>query len=478
MKNKSLLFLTVLLILYGCGSKPDNSMILDNIRENIESGNLITAVRLADSLKKSCPQNPELFFTADSLRQVAERIRIDFTVNEEQAINQIEKRIGTFSPEERASWEKKGWLEYKMIDGKKMYFKRAVSNLLLIREYYEDKGKWQRNIWNGPEMIFRLNHIKKVYNESGYKDEPVEPVTMEITYTISVHPDVIPAGEIIRCWLPWPRERMPRQYGIKLLSASAREYLIAPDSAVHSTIYMEEVSKKDTATTFSVTWKYISNAQYFNLSGHKVLPYVKTSPEYKVYTSEQLPNICFTSNIKRLADSISGAGDTPDVTVRKIYSWFKDNIPWTGALEYSIIPNIPEYVYHYRRGDCGMQNFLFMSMLRYKGIPVRWQSGWMVPPGADNLHDWCEVYYEGIGWVPVDVSYDLQDSENPDIKYFYLSGIDSYRLIINTGTGGLLHPAKKYLRSEPNDFQRGEVEWKGGNLYFDKWDYDIKISYL
>ncbi|MGA2406536.1 MAG: transglutaminase domain-containing protein [Bacteroidales bacterium] len=58
-------------------------------------------------------------------------------------------------------------------------------------------------------------------------------------------------------------------------------------------------------------------------------------------------------------------------------------------------------------------------------IPVRWQSGWMVPPGAENLHDWCEVYFEGTGWVPVDVSYDLQKSDNITIRDFYLSGIDS-----------------------------------------------------
>jgi hypothetical protein len=50
-------------------------------------------------------------------------------------------------------------------------------------------------------------------------------------------------------------------------------------------------------------------------------------------------------------------------------------------------------------------------------------------------------------------------------------------LIINDGIGGPLHPEKKFLRSEPYDFQRGEVEWNGGNLYFDKWDYDMKIEY-
>lgn len=124
-----------------------------------------------------------------------------------------------------------------------------------------------------------------------------------------------------------------------------------------------------------------------------------------------------------------------------------------------------------------MQTFLFMSMLRYKGIPVRWQSGWMVPPGSENLHDWSEVYYEGVGWVPADISYNLQLSENDLVREFYLSGIDSYRLIVNDGVAGDLFPPKKFMRSEPYDFQRGEVEWRGGNLYFDKWDYEIVIKY-
>jgi hypothetical protein len=117
-------------------------------------------------------------------------------------------------------------------------------------------------------------------------------------------------------------------------------------------------------------------------------------------------------------------------------------------------------------------------MLRYKGIPARWQSGFEVPPDYENMHDWCEIYYEGAGWIPVDVDYGLQQTEIKVLKEFYLSGIDSYRLILNDGISGNLYPHKKFMRSELYDFQRGEVEWKGGNLYFDKWDYDINIDYL
>lgn len=429
----------------------------------------------------SCNQgvsNSQLSNKSDSLKQLSERIALDFSVTEDQVKSQIEKKYGTFSPADKENWEKKGWLEYRLINGRKMYFNRAASNLMLLKSFYEEKEKRQTETDNDSGMIFRRKHTEEAIKVTGNKSTPVVPVDMKITYTITVKQDVVPDGEKIRCWIPWPKENHSRQKNVELLNTSNKEYMIAPDSSIHSTIYMEEKSKKGFPTVFEISFLYQSSAQYFNLGTLNPLPYDKTTGNYKKYTLEQLPQICFTEHIKRLADSIAGPDENPAEVVRKIYLWFKENIPWTGALEYSIMPNIPEYVYQNRRGDCGMQTFLYMSMLRYKGIPVRWQSGWMVPPGEENLHDWCEVFYEGIGWVPSDVSYDLQKSEIPEIKQYYLSGIDSYRLIVNDGISGPLHPEKQFIRSEPYDFQRGEVEWSGGNLYFDKWNYHMKIEYL
>ena len=478
MKNIKLLFTVLLIILFGCRTVSDFNQVLEDIQENLDFGNISTVIQIADSLKKLSGKNNEIIHIADSLEQIAERVGLDFSMSEDQIDKQIERLIGPVSTEVKSAWEKKGWLEWRMIDGEKKYFNRAASNLLLIKKFHEQKNERIQEIANEPEMIFRLKHTEKVYKASDNQGKPVVPVKMKITYTLTVHPDAVPEGEKIRCWLPWPREDNMRQKEVKLLSTSIPEYMIAPDTAIHRTIFMEEISKKGVPTVFQISFAYESNARYFNPSGIKIHPYEKSSDNYQKYTSEQLPHICFTDDIKRLADSITGDADNPAMIVRRIYFWFKENIPWAGALEYSTIPDISEYVYKNRRGDCGMQTFLFMSMLRYKGIPVRWQSGWMVPPGAENLHDWCEVYYEGTGWVPVDVSYDLQKSENTSIKDFYLSGIDSYRLIVNDGVAGPLHPRKQYMRSEPNDFQRGEVEWKGGNLYFDKWNYDMKIEYL
>lgn len=473
-----LLLPVILLMFTGCNTKPDCNKILNDIEISCTDGNFTEAVKLAGSLKKSCSDELLSIRKADSLTEIAGRIRLDFSYSREDIRERIEKLAGSVSEGDLENWENRKWLEYRIIDGEKRYFIRAASNLMLIRKFYEDKKGRLKSISNDPDMILRLKHTGEILKSAGQETKPVLPVEMLITFTVTVLPDVLPEGEVIRCWIPWPKECHPRQKSPELISASNPDFIIAPDSAVHRSIYMEEISEKGLPAVFQVNYRYQSAGQHFNLNNIKIQPYDKTSDLYRKYTSEQMPQICFTENVRHLADSITSPQDDPVTTVRKVYLWFKENIPWTRALEYSTIPDIPEYVLSNLRGDCGMQTLLFMSMLRYKGIPVRWQSGWMVPPGSENLHDWCEVYFEGPGWVPADVSYDLQDSGKQELREFYLSGIDSYRLIANDGISGTFYPEKKFMRSDPYDFQRGEVEWKGGNLYYDKWDYDMKIEYV
>ena len=163
---------------------------------------------------------------------------------------------------------------------------------------------------------------------------------------------------------------------------------------------------------------------------------------------------------------------------RLCYKWINDNIPWAGAREYSTIQNISDYCLSTGHGDCGIKTLTFITLARYNGIPARWESGLMLHPGSWNLHDWGEAYFEGIGWIPVDQSFGLTDSDDEDVKWFFFGGNDAYHFIVNSDYGKPLYPAKKYPRSETVDFQRGEVEWKGGNLYFDKWDYHIDVEYL
>lgn len=122
---------------------------------------------------------------------------------------------------------------------------------------------------------------------------------------------------------------------------------------------------------------------------------------------------------------------------------------------------------------------LLITLMRMNGIPARWQSGWTFTDGKyDDIHDWAEIYLVPYGWVPVDVTYGQLASRDPALKWFYLGGLDNYRIAFNDDFSREFVPAKQHFRSDTVDSQRGEVEWDGGNLYYDKWDYGFAWKIL
>ncbi|HCC69996.1 MAG TPA: transglutaminase, partial [Bacteroidales bacterium] len=455
MKNHIVFSSLVILLLTGCSHGPDGTGIYKQIQQEFFAGRLGNTFQLYDSLKNVFPEEEKLIHKADSLIQIAERIYLDFIVTEEEIIPLLEKNKLSFTEKDIKEWEDNKWLEYRIIDGEKRYFNRAVSNLKLIRGFNEDRAL-RDSLEAGEEFSqFLKKHTLEVMRESAQRSKIGMPVKMIINYTLIVKPDIVPGGEVIRCWLPWPKEDIPRQNNIEFISASDSNYIISPDTMLHRTIYMEAIAVEGQPVVFKASFSYESSGQYHNPCDINIFPYDTISGLYKKYTSEELPHINFSDDVRSLADSITVNDSIPLKVLQSLYYWIDNNIPWAGALEYSTVPDIPGYVLRNRHGDCGMKTFLLLSLLRYKGIPARWQSGWMMHPGEENLHDWCEVYFEGDGWIPVDMSFGLQYSSYKRLRDFYMTGIDSYRLIVNTGVGGELFPPKKYLRSETNDFQRG-----------------------
>ena len=468
--------LIVFFLEIGCQSEVKRFHNPAEVENAFENGRLTLATAWADSLIKGGQCDSSTFLELRTIVDNSGRLKADFTMTAPETDTLLKKEIGEFTPAEREFWERNNWLEYKMIDGEKHYFKRAVSNLILILKSKYPARKGEQIL--DSQSLFCLKHSRKVIIASGSFGKPVIPVKLKINYQLTVKADAVPDGEIVRCWLPWPHENHSRQTNVKLLKMVPESYWIAPDSVEQRSVYCEQKALKGKPVVFNLQFEYVSMAQYFDLNKIKTQPADTSKVIYKRYTAEQYPQIEFTGEIKRLSDSIVGGTSNSAVKVRKIYYWINDHIIWTGALEYSIIPFIPGYVLANKRGDCGMQTMLFMAMARYQHIPVKWQSGWMMHPHEVNLHDWCEVFYDGIGWVPLDMSFNLQKSDNLRDKEFYIGGIDAYRLIINDGIGSRLVPEKKFPRSEPFDFQRGEVEWREGNLYFDQWDYHINVEYL
>ena len=408
------------------------------------------------------------------------RIKRDFRLTEAQVKKYIQKYIPDVTDEQMRQWEESKALECMIIDGEKRYFRNAGPNLFRIDSTCINIKLAQGNLPEEKSDIANKENLPEIIKSVKKSGDPIAaPKRMRITYTLTVDTNAVPAGEMIRCWLPYPRTDHPRQTDVKFISASQPDYIIAPEDYAHTTLYMEKRAVQGEPTVFSETFEYTAHGEWHNLKPEDIKPYDTTTELYKTYTAEREKHIIFSPRLRELAAKLTEGETNPLLQAKRIFRWVNDNFPWASAREYSTIENIPEYVLDNGHGDCGQVSLLFITLCRICGIPAHFQSGFMVHPNAWNLHDWGQVYFEGIGWVPVDQSFGIPTyARNTDEEWFFIGGIDSWRLIVNKDYGMPLFPEKKYPRSETVDFQRGEVEWEGGNLYFQHWSYDMDIEYL
>jgi len=446
---------------------------------------------------------------------LASRIGTDFSRTRSEVTEYIKQYIPDVTEAQIDAWTASGRLESMMLDldddgtpETLRYFRNAAPNLFRIDPDCYAIVAANDTTLDKPSGHNAIDAINIPSIVSGVKDNLLQgktrpyhsaPARMRVTYTLTVDADAVPDGETVRCWLPYPRADVARQTDIRFISASEPEYVFAPESHPHSTLYMEKKAVAGMPTIFSEQFEYTAWGEWRPVDPASIRPYNTTGRGYIYYTSERQPHMAFSPRLRAIADSLTAGIDSPYLQARRIFTWVNDNFPWASAREYSTLDNIPEYVLDNGHGDCGQVTLLFLTLCRIKGIPARWQSGFMMHPGEWNLHDWGEIYFEGYGWLPVDTSFGIPPfavrnvpymgiwavdepcrwkTDLPEAEFFYFGGIDSYRLYVNSDYGYPLSPAKKYPRSETVDFQRGEVEWSGGNLYFPLWDYHMDIEYL
>ena len=445
----------------------------------IEKGEFSKAERQINKLIRSGDLSESEIWDLTARKEIMDRIRLDFNKDLEDILPHIQKYYPDVKNSQLRSWESTGALEMRKIDGRKKYFYNAAPNLFRIdpeaRTIKKEKDKPSPDSLD--ETLNRI--IPKIVEETRKSGKNIlDPIRMCLNYTATLKADEIPAGEIVRCWMPFPREGHARQTGIKLISTSEAEYVIAHNTHFQRSLYMEKEIVAGEPTVFNVVFEISAHPEVYLLNEEDIKPYNKESDLYKEFTAERETHILFTPEIKALSQKIVGNETHPLRIARKLFTYISDNYPWASALEYSTIPNIPSYVIANNSGDCGQVTLLLLTLCRYNGIPARWQSGWMLHPGDVNLHDWGELFFEGIGWVPVDQSFGRRHFSDKELDLFYLGGMDPYRLIVNDDYSTPLYPSKTWLRSETVDFQRGEMEWRGGNIYFNRWTRKMEVEYL
>ncbi len=467
--------------------------IMARIRELMVDGRLTEAETLLRTSKEA--SDPSAAGLVNEASEVIRRLRREYDVDPAELVRRLRQSIPDAAEADVEGWREAGWVQWRMIDGQVRYFRREPANIFRFCD--DAKRRRDKRAARRPEAADSdptsqpspeqrlLTHLARVIAAAETSGQAqVLPMRHRVRYRLTVpanRPDA-KVGSLVRCWLPFPQEYL-QQRDVRLIRTSPAAHVVAPNvidgktlgGAPQRTVYLEQrIRDPAEPIVFEEEFEYVSSAYYPDLkdSQARALP----AHYHGAYLGQRPPHIVFSSELERLVRQVVGQETNPLARARRVFHFVADKIRYCSEEEYSVIPSFTAKALSTRKGDCGIQSMLFITMCRAAGIPARWQSGFETKPGEWNMHDWAEFYVEPWGWLPADVSYGLKSSDDARVREFYFGHQDAYRLIVNLDYGSPLQPPKESLRSEPADFQRGEVEVDGRNLYLDEWEWDFQFD--
>ena len=437
-----------------------------------------------------------------STAAVAERLRLkrlrrEFSQSSDDILAKLRADSPAVTAAEVEAWRASGALMSLVIDGEPRFFRREPRNLLLSGA---GPSKPRRAAAPVPAAAdpstsdtarFRLDdHIAEAFAAArdGATSFPL-PVRFRVSHTATLKADAVPDGAMVRCWLPLAAE-MRHQGGVSVVQTTPSGFAVSLPGAPMRTMHFRQPAVAGKPTVFAAEWAYTATAYVPDVDPARIAddggPVAgvraaaeSADPAVAAAIAPQPPHVdSAASDIVELARRVAGDDPNPWRRARAIYEWIDTTIPWCAEMEYAVMPDIPRKVLAERRGDCGTQALLFVSLCRAAGVPARWQSGWVCRPGGGwNLHDWAEFHVAPYGWLPADPSAGYRTkADNPAVRTFFFGHLDAYRMTANTDYGRPFDPPMLHTRADPVDNQRGELEWDGGPLYYDVWNYSVEVT--
>lgn len=401
------------------------------------------------------------------------RWRREFPYTLEDGLEELRKQVPDLSGEEMRELLAGGCLDYAVLDGEVRLLRKFVPNAFWLCPQLRGRRRVGRDERGWAARVALRERARRVVEEGrrrggGY----VLPLKYRVCAGVRVKPGAIPGGETLRVWIPLPRvsDLHPE---VRILRAEPQPKRVAPEGHPQRTAYFELVQEREGAGCF-IEYEFVARGLYVEVDPREA-GLDEGSGVYEEYTRERPPHIVFTPHLRELAMRIVGSEANPYLRARRIWEWVTSNVRYTYARDYALYDCIAEYVARERRGDCGMQAILFITLCRIAGVPARWESAWYMNPVSWGMHDWAQFYVEPYGWLYADPSFGGARQGEEWRKEFYFGGTEGYRLAANIEISHPFDPPKRYFRSDPVDNQRGEVEWREGNLYYDKWSFKLRV---
>ncbi len=394
-----------------------------------------------------------------------------YVYTEEEALAIIRDRIPSFAVEELKELRLDNKVDFIYLDEEPRYLRSFCATLFNVYPEFEEraaKAAGEKASGYEPDAVDQLL-------AQSLTDGQETSAHIHIRHQISLEPTGLEEGRKVRVHIPMPVERQQIQH-LQVLSVTPEPAAMPSVEDGHPTAYFEGPAMKGQNYTVEYAFDFIGH--YTDLSWaaiEKAAPEQGPVPaEMEPYLTEQLPHIQFTPYLRALAAELADEGGDMLRTARNIYDYITTKVMYRFTRDYAAIDNLSEYCAVNRRGDCGIQALLFITLCRICGIPAQWQSGIDAKPGSIGPHDWAMFWLPSKGWLYADLSYGgaaFRRGHEKRWDYFF-GNADPFRIPINDRFQADMVPAKSFPREDPCDNQCGEVEYMDRGLYGSDWSYE------
>ncbi len=396
-------------------------------------------------------------------RLVLERALVDrfprrFIYTKPEALERMRSFVPDFTEAEFDSYEDAGCMDYIYVNGEKKYLRSFAGTLLKMNV---DLKKREVGASDGGESVTdKAIRDMKANGEVKYR--------FDVTEELRLDDDAFIKGETYTAHLPVPAASA--QQDANDISIEADAYISNENAYQRTACFKRTMNENE---PFKVSVSYTAHMKYINPFEDKPrIVYPNALPPTEDDLNEQLPHIIFSPILRSLAAEIAGDETNKLVLAKRIYDYITKNIRYSFMRPYILIDRHAEYACLNRKGDCGIQAILFITLARILGIPARWQSGLTIDGDTTGEHDWAQFYTDEFGWLFADPSYGGGANRvgNESRREFYFGNLDPYRMVANSRYQTDFEPNKLHERFDPYDNQDGEIEC--ASCGFTEYDFD------
>lgn len=271
------------------------------------------------------------------------------------------------------------------------------------------------------EMKIMQNIIKR----GGYYNDLIDSIDITVDYLYDTNVVFLPAytdeysyydNEMFDIYGDFVTRVDPKYNKIDKIECTA---LVPKYSNMEGEATQTEIDRLNKAVYAAYSWNFDSVMESF-LGGDDIVStyrgyinstFMNVPEEKRRFMEDFLRSSGLQEQINRILESeASSYQETRYRIADAICTYLVNNYTYSLDTNYMAQDQIEDFLTKTKSGHCALYATSMTLMLRTLGIPARYCTGFVAPPNGGtetvlrsrNLHAWCEVYLDQLGWVTFD----------------------------------------------------------------------------